>query len=146
MLAFHTPRSENFGEWLHLWHGYLRFYNAEVAPEICRLTFDRLLNPDTPMHAVLAVRDNKAIGLVHWIYHPSTWTAGNYCYLQDLYVAPAARGRGAGKALINHVYEHAKQQSASRVYWLTHHTNEAAIRLYDQMACNAGFIQYRKDL
>ncbi|MBN3820230.1 GNAT family N-acetyltransferase, partial [Paraburkholderia sp. Se-20369] len=49
-------------------------------------------------------------------------------------------------ALIEAVYARAREAGASRVYWLTHETNTTARALYDRVATNAGFIQYRKDL
>ncbi|MCA3840747.1 GNAT family N-acetyltransferase, partial [Burkholderia sp.] len=73
-------------------------------------------------------------------------TEGPYCYLQDLYTSPDARGQGAGGALIEAVYERAREAGASRVYWLTHETNTTARALYDKLANNGGFIQYRHDL
>ncbi len=83
---------------------------------------------------------------MHWIFHRSTWTAGDYCYLQDLYVAPDVRGAGAGRKLIEHVYAQAAAANCARVYWLTHETNATAIQLYDRIADRSGFIQYRKTL
>jgi ribosomal protein S18 acetylase RimI-like enzyme len=83
---------------------------------------------------------------VHWLYHRSTWTTGDYCYLQDLFVAPESRKGGAGTALIQHVYDHARARNASRVYWLTHKTNEAGISLYRKVADESGFIQFRHGL
>jgi hypothetical protein len=44
------------------------------------------------------------------------------------------------------VYAAAKREGASRVYWLTHETNAEARKLYDKVAQNLGFVQYRKDL
>ena len=64
----------------------------------------------------------------------------------DLFVADAARGKGLGRALIEAVYEKAGAASASRVYWLTQSGNAQARALYDKMADNLGFIQYRKVL
>ena len=81
---------------------------------------------------------------MHYIFHRSTWTIGNYCYLQDLFTAEEARGKGAGQALIEAVYERAREAGASRVYWLTQESNEVARRLYDKLADRPGFIQYRK--
>jgi hypothetical protein len=40
--------------------------------------------------------DGKLLGIVHYIYHRSCWTIGDYCYLQDLFVAEGARKRRAG--------------------------------------------------
>ena len=69
-----------------------------------------------------------------------------YCYLEDLFVAEIARGRGLGRALIEAVYDKAEAAGASRVYWLTQSDNAQARALYDEVADNLGFIQYRKVL
>jgi GNAT superfamily N-acetyltransferase len=136
--------ANDYDAWLPLWKGYQDFYRVDIADAVTRNTWKRLLDPAEPMNAALAERDGRAIGLVHWIFHRSTWTDGDYCYLQDLFVAPDVRGAGAGRALIEHVYAGAKRHGAARVYWLTHETNEVAMRLYDRIAGKSGFIQYRK--
>ena len=74
----------------------------------------------------------------------SSWTPGNYCYLQDLFVADSARGLGLGRALIEAVYDKARAAGASRVHWLTQTSNAQARILYDQVADDSGFMQYRK--
>ena len=84
-----------------------------------------------------------AIGLAHWIVHRSCWTVGDYCYLQDLFVASERRGRGAGRLLIDAVAAKARALGCSRVHWLTHETNRDAMRLYDKVAERSGFVQYR---
>ncbi|MEO4046866.1 GNAT family N-acetyltransferase [Pseudomonas sp. CAU 1711] len=132
--------------WLPLWQGYQRFYQTEIAAETSALTWRRFLDPAEPMHAALAWRDDEAVGLVHFIYHRSCWTAGDYCYLQDLYVAERVRGGGIGRALIEHVYAAAQQAGASRVHWLTQEHNYPGRMLYDRIAERSGFIQYRKTL
>lgn len=71
---------------------------------------------------------------------------GPTCYLQDLFTIPEARGRGVGRSLIEYVYERAAEAGAGRVYWLTHESNRPGRLLYDRVAENAGFIQYRKNL
>lgn len=96
------------------------------------------------MHAALAWRDGEAVGLVHWIFHRSCWTTGDYCYLQDLFVAQSIRGGGIGRALIEHVYAEAEAAGAARVHWLTQETNYPGRMLYDRIAERSGFIQYRK--
>ena len=98
------------------------------------------------MHAALAEVGGAAVGIVHFIEHRSCWTTGNYMYLQDLFVAPEARGAGVGRALIEHVYADAAARGCSRVWWLTHESNTQAMVLYDQVADRSGFVQYRKML
>jgi GNAT superfamily N-acetyltransferase len=72
------------------------------------------------------------------------WTIGDYCYLQDLFVAADARGKGVGAELIKHVEKIARAAGASRIYWLTKEDNVSARALYDKLADRSGFIQYRK--
>lgn len=129
--------------WLPLWQGYQRFYNAEIAAEVSAITWQRFLDPSEPMHAALAWQNGAAVGLVHFIYHRSCWTEGNYCYLQDLFVAEGGRGGGIGRQLIEQVYAHAQAAGASRVHWLTQADNAQARRLYERIAEYSGFIQYR---
>ena len=129
--------------WLPLWQGYQRFYNAEIAPEVSALTWQRFLDPAEPMFAALAWQDEVAVGLVHGIFHRSCWTSGDYCYLQDLFVAGEVRGAGVGRALIEYVYAHAQAAGANRVHWLTQEDNAQARLLYERIADRSGFIQYR---
>jgi GNAT superfamily N-acetyltransferase len=136
--------AEDRPAWEPLWQGYLTFYRSSLAREVTDTTWARLVDPSEPMHGLAAVLDGEIVGIVHYLYHRSTWTIGNYCYLQDLFTSEKARNRGAGRALIEAVYERAKADGASRVYWLTHETNTAAQALYDKVAARSGFIQYRK--
>ncbi len=133
-------------DWSRLWHGYQAFYRVDIPASTSRVTWDRLLNPGEPMTGALAVAEGRCVGLVHHVRHRSCWTTGDYCYLQDLYVDPAARGRGIGRELIEHVYGAAATMGCSRVYWLTHESNSEAMLLYDRVAERSGFLQYRKAL
>jgi GNAT superfamily N-acetyltransferase len=131
-------------QWQPLWQGYLAFYKTSVPDEVTETTFARFFNEAEPMHALVAERDGEIVGIVHYIFHRSTWTEGPYCYLQDLFTAEQARGGGVGRKLIEAVYSRAREQGASRVYWLTQEGNATARALYDKLAERSGFIQYRK--
>ena len=140
------PVTKNdFNEWLQLWKGYQVFYKAAISDEITKTTFDRFQDAQEPVYCLVIENEEKQlIGLVHYIFHRSTWTIENYCYLQDLFVDPRHRASGLGRKLIEAVYAEAEKNHCSRVYWLTQENNEQARMLYDRMADQTGFIQYRK--
>ena len=132
--------------WEAQFRAYIRFYESELPKDQYDITWSRLLNPAEPMHALGAFDDGTLVGIVHAIFHRSTWLPDTTCYLQDLYVDDSKRGRGTGEALIEKVALLARDKNAGRLYWLTHESNVTARRLYDRVAANAGFIQYRKPL
>lgn len=137
--------SADYDDWLPLWRGYQTFYEVDIPEETTRVTFARLNDASEPMGAFLAREESgRAIGMVHWIMHRSCWTVGDYCYLQDLFVAPDIRGGGVGGKLIEAVYEVARNHGCSRVHWLTQFTNQRAMILYDKIATKSGFMQYVK--
>jgi len=130
--------------WLPLWRGYQSFYKVEIAAAVTAKSWSRMLDPSEPVHGALAMLDGEAVGLVHWLFHRSTWSDADICYLQDLFVAPQVRGQGVGEALIAHVYAQTRAAGCAEVYWLTHETNTTAMKLYDRVAVRDGFVQYSK--
>ncbi len=134
--------------WRPLWDGYNAFYGrlgpTALAEEITDATWARFFNAAEPVHALVAERDGALIGLVHYLFHRSTTALELTCYLQDLFTTSAARGGGVGKALIEAVYARAHAAGSKRVYWQTHETNLAAMRLYDHVAEKSGFLVYRQ--
>ncbi len=143
-VVIRTVGANERAAWEPLWRGYLHFYNTDLPREIYDATWVRLNDPAEPMFALGAYAQGKLAGIVHYLFHRSCWTVGDYCYLQDLFVAEDARKLGIGRALIEAVYVEAKAAGASRVHWLTHESNATARTLYDTLAERPGFIQYRK--
>jgi len=137
-------RADERADWEPLWTGYLAFYKTSVPAETYDVTWARLHDPNEPMGVLGAYVDGRLAGIAHYLFHRSCWTIGDYCYLQDLFVAESARKLGLGRALIEAVEQAARAAGASRVYWLTHESNAAARGLYDKLAERPGFIQYRK--
>ncbi|MFC4765646.1 GNAT family N-acetyltransferase [Dyella koreensis] len=134
--------------WRPLWNGYNAFYgrHGETAlpDEITQVTWSRFFDEAEPVHALVAEHEGRLLGLAHYLFHRSTIQIGPSCYLQDLFTVEQARGKGVGRALIQAVYGRAHAAGAPRVYWQTHHTNATAMRLYDQVAEQSGFVVYRK--
>jgi GNAT superfamily N-acetyltransferase len=147
MAAISPVRPEDRAEWLELFRGYLTFYETALDPQTVDATFARIVDPAGDLSGALARDDEgRAIGLVHWLTHASTWTTADYCYLEDLFVAPGARRSGTGAALIEHVRDWAAAHGSEKVYWLTAETNAAARALYDQVAARSGFLHYEIEL
>ena len=132
-------------DWQYLWHDYLKFYDSAVTEDIYDITFERLLSPQRAnLSAFLALIEYRAVGLVHYIYHPHNWKRENVCYLQDLYAVPECRGQGIGRALIEAVYKAADANGTPAVYWLTQDFNQTARQLYDRVATLTPFIKYTR--
>jgi GNAT superfamily N-acetyltransferase len=146
-LIIRPVASTELAQWLPLWEGYNRFYGRDaLAAEITRMTWSRFFDPYEPVHALVAEKDGRLLGLAHYLFHRSTIQIGPTCYLQDLFTHEAARGTGIGRALIEAVYERAREAGCPRVYWQTHETNLVAMKLYDTVAERSGFIVYRKQM
>jgi len=64
------------------------------------------------------------------------------CYLEDLFVDDAARGKGAGRALIEAIINEARVKGWSKVYWVTREGNPARA-LYDKLAVVDDYVRYR---
>ena len=143
-MKIRMAREADFQQWLPLWKGYQVFYKTSIADATTATTWARFHDPAEPMYCAVAEVGERLVGMVHYIRHRSCWTTGDYVYLQDLFVNPDIRGKGLGRALIEHVYAAAAEAGASRVWWLTHESNADAMLLYDRIADKSGFVQYRK--
>jgi GNAT superfamily N-acetyltransferase len=128
---------------LGLWNAYLAFYRVDLAPEVTAATWARLMDPASPVKARLAETDGQVLGFAIHMHHPSTWVMTGDCYLEDLYVDAAARGKGLGRALIDDLIALARAQGWARLYWHTNEGNTRARALYDQYVAPDGHIRYR---
>jgi len=132
-------------QWRALWKGYLDYYETVLPDEIYRSSFERMLSGDErEFRGLVAERDGRLVGLVHYLFHRHGWKVENVCYLQDLYTAPEVRGQGVGRALIEAVYAAADAAGSPSVYWLTQDFNAAGRRLYDRVGQLTPFIKYTR--
>jgi GNAT superfamily N-acetyltransferase len=132
-------------KWLKLFRDYITFYEESVPDDVIALTWKRLLAGEDDMMALSAVDDTgRIVGITTMVFHRSTWSPTLYCYLEDLFVDPAVRGQGVGRALIEATYAEADRRGATRVYWATQAKNKTARTLYDRVAELTEFVQYRR--
>ncbi len=131
--------------WRRLWTDYLTFYKATRPEEVYATTFARLVDPSDPgTFGFIAEVEGKPVGLVNCVIHRHLWRVEDVCYLGDLYVDPDIRGTGAGRALIEAVYDHAGALGAPHVYWMTQEFNAEARKLYDRIGELTPFIKYQR--
>jgi GNAT superfamily N-acetyltransferase len=145
-LTIRAIEEKDKDQWLKLWAGYLEFYKSTISPEQTELTWRRLINNELKMFGFVAESEEGVIGFTHCLFLPSTWTETDYCYLEDLFVDPNIRGKGVGRALMNKVFELAKEKKSKRVYWTTQEFNQTARVLYDSITPVSEFVQYRLPL
>jgi ribosomal protein S18 acetylase RimI-like enzyme len=132
--------------WEELLFAYLKFYESSPSDVNSELLWGRLTNSEPQIQALVAEANGVVIGIVHFHYQLSTWSETSHCYLEDLYVAEGARGKGVAKALIQQVQELAIKQGCSELFWITKESNSIARKLYDQVANLSDFVRYEKKL
>lgn len=130
------------GNWNILWAGYLEFYQTQLTDEQTELTWQRLLDDEYGMHALVAELDGELVGLAHFSFTHSSWSENRDLYLEDLFVSPSVRGQGFGKALIVALDEVARQEGSRKIWWETQNHNEVARKLYDSVSELSEFVKY----
>lgn len=138
--------SDHYAQWLVYWLQYQEFYQVDLKEDITLKTWERFFDKNEPMYCAVALEGDKVLGFVNYLYHRSTWSKNDFCYLEDLFVSPDVRGRQIGKHLIEFVQDQAQKQSCGRLYWHTQETNLRGQRLYDWVAEKPGVIEYRMPL
>ncbi|GEA08706.1 GCN5 family N-acetyltransferase [Alteromonas sp. KUL42] len=98
-------------------------------------------------HCVICEHDGQAIGFAVYFFNYSTWQGRNGLYLEDLYVSPASRGLGAGKALLQYLAKTAVDNNCGRFEWSVLDWNKPAIDFYESLGAKpkSEWLGYRMD-
>lgn len=145
-LTLRDIHPDDKAQWHALWQGYLAFYHVTLDEEVTDQTWQRFFDPASRMRARVAVLGGRVIGFAIHHWHESSWAKGMDLYLEDLFVAEAARGQGAGQALITDLQAIGRARGFSRLYWHTDEGNATARRLYDTFVASDGHVRYRLNL
>jgi ribosomal protein S18 acetylase RimI-like enzyme len=143
LIVIRDPTPKDEPDWRRLWAGYNDFYEKRVEEAVTAATWRRLLQKADGLFGRIAVYDGAIAGFAACVLHAGTWTEQPICYLEDLFVDPALRGKGIGEALIDDLIVQAKEHGWSRLYWHTRENNAVARRLYDKFAMADDFVRYR---
>ena len=102
----------------------------ECAPDAARLA-EHLFGERPYVEALITERGERKVGYALVFYSYSTFLTAPGIFLEDLFVHPADRGRGAGKALLDAVVAMARERGCERVEWSVLDWNAPAIRFYE---------------
>jgi GNAT superfamily N-acetyltransferase len=81
----------------------------------------------------MAQYEGEVIGFALYFFNFSTWLGKPGLYLEDLYVTPEARRKGAGKALLSELAKIAEQKNCGRFEWSVLDWNQPAIDFYESL-------------
>lgn len=84
-------------------------------------------------HALIAYEDGKAVGFALYFYNFSTFLTRRGLYLEDIFIDPAYRGKGYGKALMQYLARQAVEQKCGRFEWVVLDWNKPAIGFYEKV-------------
>lgn len=120
--------------WRILYGGYAQFYGVELTDDVAETVWGWLHDAGHPLEGVIAFAGVRPVGLAHFRAAPNPLRGGDICFLDDLFVVPEDRAKGAGRALMNHIRGMARKRGWRTVRWITAANNHGAKGLYDQMA------------
>lgn len=129
--------------WETLFAGYATFYKVDQTAQMRETVFGWLLDPDHSSNCIVALdAEGKLVGLTHYRPFTSQLRASTNCFLDDLFVDPAARGSGAAQALIDAVKQVASAKGWGVVRWITAEDNYRARAVYDTLATRTPWVTY----
>ena len=114
---------------------YEKLSHEVVATE--GLLHRALFGDGPPVEALIVRADGEAAGFALFFHNFSTFLARPGIYLEDLFVRPAFRGRGIGKALLKHLAQLACARGCGRLEWAVLDWNKPAIDFYESLGATA---------
>jgi len=134
-------------QWEDLFNQYAEFYNTTVPTGGHDNVWQWIFDDENDFWCdVITDADDQPFGFTQYQLMHRSLSGSMVCYLSDLYVVPAQRGTGAGRALIDHVLKFARDNNIANVRWLTQDYNYAGRRLYDTYSPKSDFILYSNNV
>lgn len=141
-----TARREDAAELLRLIRSLARYEKAEdqVETDEAQLA-STLFDAGATAHSIVAEQDGRLVGMAIYFFNYSTWQGRNGLYLEDLFVEPACRGAGLGKALLAQLAAIAVEQNCGRFEWSVLDWNTPAVAFYERLGARpqSEWVRYR---
>ena len=132
----------DYEAWQRLFHAYREFYEYDRGQEVVDRVWGWIHDDTVEVNALVAELDGEVVGFAHHRHYSRPSEGGCGVFLDDLFTAPEARGRGVGRALIGRLAEIAREQGCGKVRWVTAPDNRTAQRLYDDVAERTDWLTY----
>jgi GNAT superfamily N-acetyltransferase len=128
--------------WRRLYDGYAEFYRVPMTDEKAATVWSWLLDPNHAVKGFLAKINGNAVGLAHIREMPRPLHGKYGGFLDDLFVAPEARGSGAAHALFDAMKDLARERGWDSIRWITAENNYRARAVYDRVAAKTQWLTY----
>ncbi|WP_438960341.1 GNAT family N-acetyltransferase [Nereida sp.] len=146
-VAVRLAREADFTAWNGLYEDYADFYGVPQTQEMRDRVWSWCHDPSkSTKYYVAETAEGQLIGLAHMRPFERPLAASIGGFLDDLYVDEAARGSGAGRALILHLQSACDQRGWGVLRWITAPNNAAARALYDSLASMTEWLTYDLDV
>lgn len=133
---------DDYAQWQGLYTAYAAFYQVDQTPDMRARVWSWLMDPAHEVNGLVAEQGGSLIGLAHYRPYARPLSASTGGFLDDLFVANAARGMGAGRALIAALSDIGRAKGWSVLRWITADSNQTARALYDQVATQTPWVTY----
>jgi GNAT superfamily N-acetyltransferase len=131
--------------WRKLFDGYADFYEVPISDSIADTVWGWLLDPEHVLQGLVVRDENSAmLGFAHVRACPRPLGGSEIGFLDDMYVAPEARGTGAADALFAGLHTLASERGWPAIRWVTQHFNARGRAFYDRYTAGpSDFIMYQ---
>lgn len=136
------PRDEE--AFLEMWTDFVALAPDEPGNHgMGKINWDRIMDRAHGLQCLVAENAGGAVvGFALYLAFPFTWSRGDVCYLQDLFVRSEVRGQGVGLAMIEELRAIGSKNGWFKVFWMTQSDNDTAQRLYDKIGQRMNYLRY----
>lgn len=143
MISVRPIAISDYASWCSLYAAYEEFYQVTQTQAMRDQVWSWLHDATHEVNGFIATdHAGAAIGLAHYRPFARPLSASTGGYLDDLFVAPSARGNAVGTKLIEAVTQVAKQKNWSVLRWITAENNYPARSTYDKLAMQTQWVTY----
>jgi GNAT superfamily N-acetyltransferase len=132
-------------DWQRLYAGYAEFYKNPLTDERADRVWSDLLDQSHESFGLVAVDDDRVVGLAHCREFARPLAGSRGLYLDDLFTDAEARGGGVATTLLEALRELARERGLTVVRWITASDNVRAQRVYDRVATKTAWLTYDLD-